>query len=286
MHVPQVQVGEKTNEIPQLQTIEKIVDIPEIQTLEAVLQEFDDEELCCDDLEETCNMTRMNRKRLWRRVWHGCSSPPDASKSERSWRRLSKCLCYDDEFDEMKRTCAYCGRFEDEDDIFGPLPFPSCSFRSVDHTDAVRLLWATQEVHTGSQMISLPRLMSTLRNLTSQTRSMRAMKTFAVSGPRRNASPEQGRLASEVPLVVKSLNMWVGDTHVRLLSETAIETQIKFSDDDEWQPPVVLTLLHRDGSSERNWSVPLPAGAATVDGVIVPAGCDETSSSELGWHSA
>ena len=116
-HVPQVQVVEKTNEIPQLQTIEKIVDIPEIQTLEAVLHEFDDEELCCDDLEEICYMTRMNRKRLWRRVLHGCSSPSDASKSERSWRRLSKCLCYEDEFDEMKRTCAYCGRFEDEDVI-------------------------------------------------------------------------------------------------------------------------------------------------------------------------
>ena len=42
---------------------------------------------------------------------------------------------------------------------------------------------------------------------------------------------------------------YVGDIHVRLLSETAIETQIKFSDDDEWQPPVVLTLQHR----ERDW---------------------------------
>ena len=82
---------------------------------------------------------------------------------------------------------------------------------------------------------------------------------------------------------------YVGDIHVRLLSETAVETQIKFSDDDEWQPPVVLTLQHRDGSNERNLLVPLPelgAGAATVDGVIVPAGCDETSSSELGWYSA
>ena len=45
---------------------------------------------------------------------------------------------------------------------------------------------------------------------------------------------------------------YVGDIHVRLLSETAIETQIKFSDDDEWQPPVVLTLQHRDASSERD----------------------------------
>ena len=47
------------------------VHIPEIQTLEAVLHEHDDEELRCDDLEEICYMTRMNRKRLWIRVWHG-----------------------------------------------------------------------------------------------------------------------------------------------------------------------------------------------------------------------
>ena len=62
VHVPQVQVVEKTIEIPQLQTIEKIVDIPEIQTLETVLHEFD-EELCCDDLEEICCLTRMSRQR-------------------------------------------------------------------------------------------------------------------------------------------------------------------------------------------------------------------------------
>ena len=73
VHVPQVQVVEKTNEIPQLQTLEKIVDIPEIQTLEAVLHEFDDEDLCCDDLEEMCHITRTNRQRSWRRVC--CSSP-------------------------------------------------------------------------------------------------------------------------------------------------------------------------------------------------------------------
>ena len=44
---------------------------------------------------------------------------------------------------------------------------------------------------------------------------------------------------------------YVKNTHVRLLSETAIETQIRFSDDDEWQPSVVLILQHHDGSSER-----------------------------------
>ena len=81
-----------------------------------------DEELCRDDLEEICYVARMSRKRIWRCVWHGRSTPSDASKSERSWRRLSKCLCYEEEFDEMKRTCAYCGMFEDEDDILCPLP--------------------------------------------------------------------------------------------------------------------------------------------------------------------
>ena len=38
---------------------------------------------------------------------------------------------------------------------------------------------------------------------------------------------------------------YVGDIRVRLLSETTIVTQIKFSDDNEWQPPVVFTLQHR-----------------------------------------
>ena len=45
---------------------------------------------------------------------------------------------------------------------------------------------------------------------------------------------------------------YVGNIHARLLSETAIETQIKFSDDGEWQPPVVLTSQHRDASNERD----------------------------------
>ena len=83
---------------------------------EAALHEID-EEICRDDFEELSYVARMSRKRLWRRVWHGCSSPSGASKSERSWRRLTKRLCYEEEFDEMKRTCAYCGMFETEDDI-------------------------------------------------------------------------------------------------------------------------------------------------------------------------
>ena len=109
VHVPQVQVVEKTIEIPQLQTIRKIVDIPEIQSVqstqtsetldiitpapkefaETVLHEIE-EDLCRDDLEEICYVARMSRKRIWRRVWHGHSTPSDASKSERSWRMFSK----------------------------------------------------------------------------------------------------------------------------------------------------------------------------------------------------
>ena len=43
---------------------------------------------------------------------------------------------------------------------------------------------------------------------------------------------------------------YVGDIHVCLLSEKTIETQIKFSDDNEWQPPV---LQHRDASNKCDW---------------------------------
>ena len=46
---------------------------------------------------------------------------------------------------------------------------------------------------------------------------------------------------------------YVRDIHVRLLSKTMIETQIKFSDDNEWQPPVIFTLQHRDTSNEYDW---------------------------------
>ena len=99
---------------------------------EAALHEID-EEICRDDFEELSYVARMSRKRLWRRVWHGCSSPSGASKSERSWRRLSKRLCYEEGFDEMKRTCAYCGMFEDEDDILVRCQGPDCSLRSADY---------------------------------------------------------------------------------------------------------------------------------------------------------
>ena len=73
---------------------------------EAALHEID-EEMCRDDFEELSYVARMSRKRLWSRVWHGCSSPSGTSKFERSWRWLSKRLCYEERFDEMKRTCAY-----------------------------------------------------------------------------------------------------------------------------------------------------------------------------------
>ena len=56
-----------------------------------------------------------------------------ASKSERTWRRLSKRLCYEERFDEMKRSCDYCGMFEDEDDILVRCQGPDCSLRSADY---------------------------------------------------------------------------------------------------------------------------------------------------------
>ena len=43
---------------------------------------------------------------------------------------------------------------------------------------------------------------------------------------------------------------FMGVIHVRLLSETKIETQVKFSDETKWQPPVVLILLDRGVARE------------------------------------
>ena len=60
-----------------------------MEFLEAALHEVDEVQ-CRGDFEELCDVARMSRKRLWRRVWHGCSSPSGASKSEMSWRRISK----------------------------------------------------------------------------------------------------------------------------------------------------------------------------------------------------
>ena len=50
---------------------------------------------------------------------------------------------------------------------------------------------------------------------------------------------------------------YMGDIHVRLLSETKIETQIKFSDEAEWLPPVVLILTERGVARERDLWGPL-----------------------------
>ena len=296
-------------------------------------------------------MKRMNRKRLRRRVWHGCSSPSDVSKSERSWRRLSKCLCYEVEFDEMKRTCAYCGKFEDEDDILVRCQGPNCSLRSVDyelpglfHGRCAAALGYSGSAHwrncpwcppaKHAENFEKPDDLSSAidehfekfdepdkkhesdeyvcgkwasekseasifwhcnMNCLSFEESVDD-SGYLHGWLDRNSDGWQARLAfhdmHEDRCYLSSCGEepeYVGDIHVRLLSETAIETQIKFSDDDEWQPPVVLTLQHRDGSSERNWFVPLPerrTGAATVDGVIVPPGCDETLPSELAWYSA
>ena len=49
----------------------------------------------------------------------------------------------------------------------------------------------------------------------------------------------------------------IGNIHVRLLSETKIEIQIKFSDEAEWQPPVVLILTDRGVSGDRDLWGPL-----------------------------
>ena len=63
-----------------------------VEFVEAALHEID-EVLCHDEIEELCYVVRMSQKRIWRRVWHSCSSPSDASKSERTWRALSARLC-------------------------------------------------------------------------------------------------------------------------------------------------------------------------------------------------
>ena len=100
--------------------------------VEASLHESD-EELCHDEIDELCYVVRMSHKRIWRRVWHSRSTPSDASKSERTWRALSARLCCEQEFDEMKRVCAYCGMFEEEDDVLVRCQGPDCSLRSADY---------------------------------------------------------------------------------------------------------------------------------------------------------
>ena len=107
---------------------------PVVEYDAALIEEYDacaehDLELGCYDLEEISYMVCMNRKRTWKRAWHSSPNPLDASKSERSWRRLSGRLCYEECFDEMKRTCAHCGMFEDDDDILVQCQGPECSLR-------------------------------------------------------------------------------------------------------------------------------------------------------------
>ena len=103
-----------------------------MEFVEAALHEID-EELCHDEIEELCYVVRMSQKRIWRRVWHCCSSPSDASKSERKWRALSARLCYEQGFDEMKRACACCGMLGDEDDILVSCQGLDSSLHSADH---------------------------------------------------------------------------------------------------------------------------------------------------------
>ena len=97
---------------------------------------------CCQIFPKIAGLCLLRRRRLRKATLrnhhgptvfqHGRSTPSDASKSERSWRRLSKCLCCEEVFDEMKRTCAYCGMFEDEDDFLVRCQGPDCSLRSAD----------------------------------------------------------------------------------------------------------------------------------------------------------
>ena len=197
-----------------------------------------------------------------------------SSKSERSWRRLSKWLCYEDEFDEMKRTCAYCGRIEDEDDIL----VPSCSLRSVDYelpglfhgrcaaafgysgsAHWQNCPWCPPAKHAENfdKPDDLSAAIDEHFEKFDETDKKHESDEYVCgkwSSEKGESSMDgwQARLAfhdmDEDPCYSSSCGEepeYAGDIHVRLLSETAIETQIKFSDDDDWQPPVVLTLQYR-----------------------------------------
>ena len=115
-HVGPAPAVEHTLPAPATAPVAEHITPAPMEFVEAALHEID-EELRHDETDELCYVVRMSQKRIWRRVWHSRSNPSDASRSERSWRRLSKRLCYEEGFDEMKRACAYCGMFEDEDDI-------------------------------------------------------------------------------------------------------------------------------------------------------------------------
>ena len=185
----------------------------------------------------------------------------------------------------MKRTCAYCGWFEDEDDILVRCQEPNCSLRSVDselpglfHGRYAAAVGDTGSAHwqncpwcplakhaenfdkpddfekfdepdkkheshkyvcgkcsskKGESSIFWDCNMKCLSFEESMDDSgyLHGWTGTGTVGKRGWLSMWMRILATR-PLVVKSLNMW--ETHVRLLSETAIETQIKFSDDDEW----------------------------------------------------
>ena len=60
--------------------------------VEAVLHEID-EELCRDDLGEICYVAGMSRKRTWRCVWHGRSTPEGLSAVIRSMRVSDEYVC-------------------------------------------------------------------------------------------------------------------------------------------------------------------------------------------------
>ena len=96
-----------------------------MEFVKEVLHEID-EDLCRDDLEELCYVARM--------------SPGTAAQLLQTRQNLRghgegfRNVCVTRRgFDEMKRTCAYCGMFQDEDDILVRCQGPDCSLRSADN---------------------------------------------------------------------------------------------------------------------------------------------------------
>ena len=201
----------------------------------------------------------------------------------------------------MKRTCAYCGRFEDEGDILVRCQGPNCSLRSVDyelsglfHGRLAAALgysgsahwqncpWCPPAKHADNfdKPDDLSAVIDEHSNKFDETDKKHESYEY-VCGKWASEKGESSifwdsnmKCLSLLRLGISAMVGWtgtgtvgkrglafhdmdedpcyssscgeepeyVGDIHVRLLSETAIETQIKFDDDDEWQPPVVLTL--------------------------------------------
>ena len=141
-----------------------------MEFVEATYHEID-EELFRDDLEELCQMTRVTRKRIWKYVWHGRSTPTHASKSARSWRWLSKCLGYEEVFEVDVRLLWHIWRWGRQ---FGPLrrvQTAACGRLTVQQlrcsTDVTLLLWVTREVHGGRIVLGARQQHSVMKMRTS-----------------------------------------------------------------------------------------------------------------------